>query len=95
MTLKIFKLRLNEVLPVWDLFISAKNKIYEISQPHTWVYESIKNGEGKEMLKKTQIVCQKYLVQQASHFLCKTEIYTVPFIFIVIFKFMNVDKTWT
>lgn len=35
MTFKIFKLRLNEVLPVLDLFISAKNKIYEISQPHT------------------------------------------------------------
>lgn len=44
------------------------------------------------MLKKTQIVCQKYLVQQASHFLSKTEIYTVPYIFIVIFKFMNVDS---
>ena len=41
--------------------------------------------------KKPQIVYQKYLVQQASHFLCKTEIYTVPFILIVIFKFMKVD----
>lgn len=55
MTFKIFKLRLNEVLPVLDLFISAKNKIYAISQPHTWVYKSIKNGEGKQMLTKPKL----------------------------------------
>ena len=44
-----------ELRMLLDLFISAKNKIYEISQPHTWVYKSIKNGEGKQTLIKPKL----------------------------------------
>lgn len=53
MPFEMFKLRLNEALPVWDLFISVGlhwNERRKDSQPHSRVYESIKNGEGKQTL---------------------------------------------
>ena len=82
MSFEVFKSRLNEELPVWDIFLSAgtlgtSGDKKDMFPHHTPEYmDSVKNGEGPQTLKNIpKSTSEIFKPQTKSHFQCKREIH--------------------